>query len=307
MILPQLVGVINDSDPRIDPFHRFEEQDPNDHFFILRAVRLSSIPLLTALLDRGADVNSENRRGWTVLMQACHIGDLDLVKLLLSKGACARHFTTENITPLMIASQNGFVNVVAALLSNGASINEREFRTNFNALCYAIANRHVFVVQYLLDEGAYVYDHELSPLPLRIAQGQPELLALLTSVRIARQMATEGRTDFFQRAIEAAMLPGQLQCRGIFPRQWVPILSDYSRVILNSWIEACISDERIFFFVLKSGSLRRIANHQGVVSKMLTTFLVRRSPVRKLLREIKRFLDSEIERDILTTEIERNT
>ena len=286
-------------DPHDDPFYRFEEQDPNDHFFILRAVRFSSVPLLTALLDRGANVNSENCKGWTVLMQACHIGDLDVVNLLLTKGANARHFTNVNVTPLMIASEGGFVNVVAALLSNGASINDRDFCHNQSALCFAIGNRHVSVVQYLLEEGADVYDrfaHEL--LPLLLAKGHAEILALLTSVRIARQKAIEGRTDFFRRAIEAAMLPGQLQCTGIFPKQWVRILTDSSKANLYSWIEVCICDERALFFVLKSGSLQRIANHQGVVSKMLTKFLVRRSPVRKLLREIKRFLDSEIESNI---------
>ena len=56
---------------------------------MLRAGRLRSLTLVTALVDRGTDVNEiadpDIRK--TALIEACELGDLEMTSLLLSKGA----------------------------------------------------------------------------------------------------------------------------------------------------------------------------------------------------------------------------
>lgn len=64
-------------------------QDPkqalNDQLF--EAVRKGDAPAVTALLDKGADVNAKFRYGQTALFKAIERGHTDVVKVLLDRGA----------------------------------------------------------------------------------------------------------------------------------------------------------------------------------------------------------------------------
>jgi len=64
-------------------------QDPkqvlNDQFW--EAVRKGDLPAVTALLDKGADVNAKFRYGSTALFKAAERGHTEVVKLLLARGA----------------------------------------------------------------------------------------------------------------------------------------------------------------------------------------------------------------------------
>src|SRR5687767_15371449 len=53
------------------------------------AVRRGDAASVTALLDKGADVNAKFRYGATALFKAAERGNLDIVKLLLARGADA--------------------------------------------------------------------------------------------------------------------------------------------------------------------------------------------------------------------------
>jgi ankyrin repeat protein len=69
-------------DSRKDP-----KQELNDQFW--EAVRKGDLPAVTALLDKGADVNAKFRYGSTALFKAAERGHTDVVKLLLARGADA--------------------------------------------------------------------------------------------------------------------------------------------------------------------------------------------------------------------------
>jgi ankyrin repeat protein len=146
-----------------DPFFRFDDQNPRNPQFLLRAGRLRSLTLVTALVDRGTDVNEiadpDIRK--TALIEACELGDLEMTSLLLSKGADVNRCAAKGITPLMVASTNGNIDVVAALLSMGATINNAENLYKHNALCIAISNGHINVVQFLLEKGIYIYIYDM--------------------------------------------------------------------------------------------------------------------------------------------------
>ena len=84
------------------------------------------------MLDKGAQVNSVDYRGYTPLMQAayCDTSSVALIRLLLSKGANASA-KGEGETPLTLAAKHGETEVtrllkeVQAATPQSAAANER--------------------------------------------------------------------------------------------------------------------------------------------------------------------------------------
>ncbi|HEV7474925.1 MAG TPA: ankyrin repeat domain-containing protein [Pyrinomonadaceae bacterium] len=61
------------------------KQELNEQLF--EAARKGDAPAVTALLDKGADVNAKFRYGATALFKAAERGNLEVVKVLLARGA----------------------------------------------------------------------------------------------------------------------------------------------------------------------------------------------------------------------------
>jgi hypothetical protein len=94
-------------------------QDPkqqlNDQLF--EAVRKGDVAAVTALLDKGADVNAKFRYGATALFKAAERGHAEVVKLLLARGAdVSVKDTFYNTTAMSWALDSKHIEVVRALL-----------------------------------------------------------------------------------------------------------------------------------------------------------------------------------------------
>jgi len=123
-----------------------------------------------------------------------------------------------------------------------------------------------------------------SPRTISELRGHAAVALRLAAVEAARATAREGHIEPFKEGVKAGVLPAPL-------RQWVPLLPLAARAALSSWVDASIADERACFAALFHGAstapVRRLSNHQGVVSLALVELLVRRSPAtRVLLREL---------------------
>jgi ankyrin repeat protein len=113
------------------------------------------------LIDKGANVRSEDLDGWEPIHYAAKSGKKSLVALLLERGVGVDSPNVDNETALHLAAENGYSVVVSLLLSAGASV---EARTQvflpicnykvFNALHLAVIGGHKEVVSLLLDAGA---------------------------------------------------------------------------------------------------------------------------------------------------------
>jgi ankyrin repeat protein len=81
------------------------------------------------LLEHGADPNSQNNKGESVLMYAAEAGNAEIVQLLLVRGAIAeqRSHSPRSWTPPMWAAQNGHEEVARTLMIGGARPDARTY------------------------------------------------------------------------------------------------------------------------------------------------------------------------------------
>jgi len=80
-----------------------------------------SIQIVNRLIrEKGVDIDAQNDRGRTALMEASIRGDLYIVRVLLTHGAQPNIRDNEGNTALMMASRRGSINVCRELLSHGA-------------------------------------------------------------------------------------------------------------------------------------------------------------------------------------------
>ena len=100
---------------RARPSPKTPKQELNDQLY--EAVRKGDLAAVTALLDKGADVNAKFRYGATALFKAAERGNTEIVKLLLARGADATvKDTFYNATAMTWALDDEHVEVVRALL-----------------------------------------------------------------------------------------------------------------------------------------------------------------------------------------------
>ncbi len=96
------------------------KQQLNDQLW--EAARGGDAAAVTALLDKGADVNAKFRYGATALFKAAERGNVDVVKVLLARGADATvKDTFYGATAMTWALDNKHVEVVRAILEKDAT------------------------------------------------------------------------------------------------------------------------------------------------------------------------------------------
>ena len=95
------------------------KQELNDKLY--EAARAGDAAAVTALLDKGADVNAKFRYGATALFKAAERGNTEVVKVLLARGADVTvKDTFYGATAMTWALDNKHVEVVRALLEKDA-------------------------------------------------------------------------------------------------------------------------------------------------------------------------------------------
>lgn len=96
-------------------FAQSSKQELNDQLY--EAARRGDAPAVTALLDKGADVNAKFRYGSTALFKAAERGHVEVIKVLLARGADVTvKDTFYSATAMTWALSNEHVEAVRALL-----------------------------------------------------------------------------------------------------------------------------------------------------------------------------------------------
>lgn len=109
----------------VTPGVNLDARSKNGDTALMIAAFKSNIPLATALVEKGAEIN---RQGWTALHYAAASGCDELVKLLLDHAAYIDAESPNKTTPLMMAVRGAHLKTVRLLLEEGADLtltNER--------------------------------------------------------------------------------------------------------------------------------------------------------------------------------------
>lgn len=118
----------------------------------LIAAREGRIDVLTALLQRGLDVNTAERDGTTLLGVAARNNNLAMVDMLIANRASPNRRNNYGDTPVLLAASQGKTDIVKHLVAAGAEINA----PGWTPLHYAVYGGHAELAEYLLAAGADV-------------------------------------------------------------------------------------------------------------------------------------------------------
>lgn len=130
------------------------------------AVNMNSIPMISCLLNAGADVNSTSSEGESPLLLAVGKGRIDMILSLLEAGANVNKASLKSNTPLLGAVRINKVDIVQLLLKAGADINKANSK-GITPLQMAIEYKHQLNINALLKVGAGLWAN-LSKLELNI-------------------------------------------------------------------------------------------------------------------------------------------
>ena len=113
-----------------------------------------NIKLLKSLIADGADINYQDKYGWTPLMAAVFAGQENIVKMLLEHGAKTElKVFKEGWTPFRIAAKTEKYDIAKMLVGYGADINSQDSR-GLTTLGAAVNDRQPKTVKFLLSLGA---------------------------------------------------------------------------------------------------------------------------------------------------------
>ena len=130
---------------------RSGEQKPT--MSLHQAVVDGDIDQVKLLISKGADVNMQNRMGWSPLRTGVQNSRRAIVELLIAQGADVNAKDNRGQTPLHVAVTLGQKEVVELLIAKGADVNVMGSRGD-NALSLAQKRKQTEIVDLLLKHGA---------------------------------------------------------------------------------------------------------------------------------------------------------
>ena len=128
------------------------DKNITDSFF--NAIKERNINEVKSLLLKGLDPNYENEYGEVALLFAIIVGNAEeVVRELLSAGADPDSKDTHGTSVLTLASDEGYLDIVKILLADGADVNKKD-NDGSTALIEAVGKGHIDIVKVLLAAGA---------------------------------------------------------------------------------------------------------------------------------------------------------
>ena len=127
-------------------------RNSNGTTLLMYAAAYGSSEAVRLLLDRGADVNAHNQFDATALIWSAN--DPAKASMLVAKGADVNAKTKQGRTPLMVAATcDGCADTVRLLLAKGAELKAKDFRDD-TALHEAAEANDIETMRLLIDKGA---------------------------------------------------------------------------------------------------------------------------------------------------------
>ncbi|XP_022247672.1 ankyrin repeat domain-containing protein 17-like isoform X2 [Limulus polyphemus] len=162
-----------------------EHRDKKGFTPLMLAATAGHAGVVEILINHGSDIEAQSERTKdTPLSLACSGGRFEVVEILLARGANKEHRNVSDYTPLSLAASGGYVNIIKLLLNQGAEINSRTgSKLGISPLMLAAMNGHTAAVRLLLDNGsdinAQIETNRNTALTLACFQGRHEVVSLL--------------------------------------------------------------------------------------------------------------------------------
>lgn len=118
-----------------------------------QAVVDGDIDEVKSKISAGADLNTKNRMGWTLLHTAIRNKRAEIAQLLIDKGADVNAKDSRGRTPLHFAVESGQKAIVEQLIAKRAEINVMDGRAD-NALSLSKKNNQTEITELLIKNGA---------------------------------------------------------------------------------------------------------------------------------------------------------
>jgi len=107
--------------------------------------------IMKKLLDEGADPDSKDELGNTVLLRAVLSGRIETVKLIIDRGANLK--SASGTSAIFLAMNCGFHEILSLLIFSGADLNVKSSQ-GFYPLHYAVSQNNLQLIKLLIDKGA---------------------------------------------------------------------------------------------------------------------------------------------------------
>uniref|UniRef100_A0A915HMC6 Uncharacterized protein n=1 Tax=Romanomermis culicivorax TaxID=13658 RepID=A0A915HMC6_ROMCU len=162
-----------------------EHQDKKGFTPLILAATAGHLNVVELLLQYGANPEAQSERTKdTALSLACSSGKKEVVELLLKKNVNKEHRNVSDYTPLSLAASGGYTDIISLLLQFGAEINSRTgSKLGISPLMLASMNGHVQAVKLLLEKSAdinaQIETNRNTALTLACFQGRHEVVKLL--------------------------------------------------------------------------------------------------------------------------------
>jgi ankyrin repeat protein len=154
--------------------------DRSGDTLLIQAVRQDMPELLDFLIERRSRLNSRNRYGETALTIAAFNGNIRYVRRLVEAGAEVNHY---GWPPLVYAALNGHTDIVDYLLKSGARV-DAQAENGATALYTAARSGHLETLKKLLDNRAnpeIANQYKETPLDIARKMGHKEIEKILLS------------------------------------------------------------------------------------------------------------------------------